>query len=83
MTIRDLMNLTRGIMHNAKLIVVGKEDLQPKLTLSLGEVATYREYADYKIEVMYQGVEADFVSDFTLQGKALVKPQLIIQVLER
>jgi hypothetical protein len=83
MTIRELMNLTRGMMHNAKLIVVGKEDLQPKLTLSLGEIATYREYADYEIKVMYHGVETDYVSDFTLQGKAFVKPQLIIQVLER
>lgn len=83
MTIRELRNVSSGIMHTAELIVVANDDTSKQTTLSLGDYETYAKYADNEIILLEQGVYAEYHSDFTRQGSVSVKPKLIVYVYEK
>ena len=76
MTIRELRNVSTGIMKTAELIVI---DNGNKATLSLREYDNYRKYADSEIILLEQGVYTDNHSDNSIT----VKPKLIIYVYEK
>lgn len=83
MTVRELRDITSGIMHTAELIVIARDEKGTPTTLSLGDYETYREYADSEIIIIEQGVYAEYHSDFTRQGSVTVKPKLIVYVNEK
>ena len=83
MTIRELKQVAVGIMHTAELNVIANDDKGTTTTLSLRDYETYAKYADYEIEMLEQGVYAEYHSDFTKQGSVSVKPKLIVYVYEK
>lgn len=83
MTIRELRDVSSGIMHTADLIVIANDAKATPTTLSLREYENYRKYADYEIIMLEQGVYSDYQTDFTRQGSIVVKPKLIIYVYEK
>ena len=83
MTIRELKQVAVGIMNTIELIVVANDSKGTQTNISLRDYETYLKYADYEIEMLEQGVYAEYHSDFTKQGSVSVKPKLIVYVYEK